>query len=112
MAVTEDKLVKTDSIDNNILTHLLLTSDLKGYVEEPGYYFEKHANAAQALDNLLLTQGWANYDWDVNKDHPEFTPENEFTVKGKVSNAFNQSLKGTHVTLLSKSPVLVKGYYD
>ena len=43
MAVTDDKLVKADSVDDNILTHLLLTSDLKGYVERPGYYFENHA---------------------------------------------------------------------
>ncbi len=63
MAVTEDAQVKTDTANNdNILTRLLLTSDLKGYVEEPSYYFKHTQTAWHALDNLLLTQGWVNYE--------------------------------------------------
>jgi len=65
MAVTDDTQVKTDSLNSeNIITRTLLTSDLKGYVEEPGYYLSsKTTEAWQALDNLLFTQGWVGYDW-------------------------------------------------
>ena len=60
LAVTDDSQVKKDTLnDDNILSHLLLASDLTGYIENPGYYFSsKNKFTAQALDNLLLTQGW------------------------------------------------------
>ncbi|HEY2581890.1 MAG TPA: carboxypeptidase-like regulatory domain-containing protein, partial [Mucilaginibacter sp.] len=72
LAVTDDAQVKQDTLNNeNIMTRLLLTSDLKGFVEEPGYYLQtKNAKSWQALDNLLLTQGWVNYDWQADKQHP------------------------------------------
>ena len=70
LAVTDNSQVKADSIGSNIINNLLFTSDLKGTVEEPGWYFDpdsnQHATATQkaiALDNLLLTQGWVGYDW-------------------------------------------------
>ena len=39
LAVTDDAQVKTDSLESTIVNNLLMTSDLKGTVEEPGYYF-------------------------------------------------------------------------
>jgi hypothetical protein len=109
IAVTDDDLVKQDTLNNdNILSHLLLAGDLKGYVEEPAYYLQcSNSKNPQALDNLLLTQGWVNYDWPVDKTHPLFNPETEFTVKGYVVNAFNSPVKATRVQLLSWSPLLV-----
>ncbi|QIL76112.1 MG2 domain-containing protein [Hymenobacter sp. HDW8] len=50
--------------ETTILTQLLLTSDLQGYVENPGYYFQnKTPETEQALDHLLLTQGWRRFVW-------------------------------------------------
>ncbi len=103
LAVTDDALVKTDTLnDENIFTRLLLTSDLKGYVEEPGYYFQQKAGVWQALDNLLLTQGWVSYE-PVLPTLP-FEAEHEFTVKGKVINVFSKPVKGSKLILFSKSP--------
>ncbi len=49
----------------NILTYLLLTSELRGRVESPQYYFENNSEeASAALDNLLLTQGWTRFRWE------------------------------------------------
>src|SRR6185312_12373143 len=98
---------KTDSLnDESIITRMLLTSDLKGYIEQPGYYFSKSGEAWKALDNLLLTQGWIGYDWQqvVNPPVITYRPEREFTVKGRVLNAFNKPVKKAHVLLFSKSP--------
>ncbi len=49
----------------NICSRLLLTADLRGYVYDPGYYFEMDDAAHnQALDNLMLTHGWTRYNWN------------------------------------------------
>ncbi len=49
---------------NNIVNHLLLTSDLKGQIENPGYYFSNTDSARRAADNLMLTHGWRRFIWD------------------------------------------------
>ena len=37
---------------------------MKGYVYNPAWYFLDHSDSAkQALDNLLLTQGWSRFSW-------------------------------------------------
>jgi len=106
MAVTDDAQVKTDSLGNDhIFSRMLLTSDLKGYVEEPGYYFGDNVSAKQALDNLLLTQGWVNYDPPVGK--LPFEAETGFKVRGRVNNLFNKGLKKTEMVLLSTRPQII-----
>ncbi len=61
VSVTDDNDIKPDS-SASILTNLLLTSDLKGYINNPAYYFrENNPEAAEALDLLMLTNGWRRY---------------------------------------------------
>lgn len=59
---------KVDSLQEvdpaNIFNSLWLSSDLKGNIESPGYYFENTgAESDEAADNLMLTQGWSRFDW-------------------------------------------------
>ena len=106
MAVTDDNQVKNDSLSNNILTTILLTSGLKGTVEEPGHYFQETAQAGADLDHLLLTQGWTGYDWKDVFNPPEslaYRPEFEFKIQGKVSGLSNKAGIAT-VQLLSSKP--------
>jgi hypothetical protein len=49
-----------------------------------------------------------NYDWQADRQHPEFDAEKELLVKGQVQNGLNGGVKSTHVTLLSKSPLFAK----
>jgi len=75
---------RIDSLQNvdhsNIFDYLWLSSDLKGNIESPEYYF-KNANAEtdEALDNLMLTQGWRRFQWSqVIENKPtafNFLPE-------------------------------------
>lgn len=59
-----DKLYRDIQDPKNILTHCYLTSQLKGKVYDPAYYFDsKHENREEALNLLLLTQGWRRYVW-------------------------------------------------
>ncbi len=112
LAVTDDSQVKTDSAGSTIISNLLMTSDLKGTVEEPGWYFESGSNKAIALDNLLLTQGWVGYDWKAIFNpivqQPKFTAEPEFIVQGKVTNVLNKGVEKSDVVLFSRKPELVK----
>jgi hypothetical protein len=107
LAVTDDKQVKTDTLNgDDIFTQMLLTSDLKGYVEEPGYYFQQNTENWQALDNLLLTQGWVGN--DLKSPDIQYQAEREFEVRGKVLNVFGKPAKGTRVILFSKSPSIIR----
>ena len=48
----------------SLRTSMLLCSDLKGYIHKPEYYFESDdALHKQALDLLLMVQGWRRYEW-------------------------------------------------
>ena len=73
VAVTNTAIVNPDiANENNILTNLLLTSDLVGYVEKPTYYFIKNdVKTRLALDNLLPTQGWRKINWEEIKSNQD-----------------------------------------
>ena len=59
-----DKLYQDAQDPKNIQTHCYLTSQLKGKVYDPAYYFDgNHQDREEALDLLLLTQGWRRYVW-------------------------------------------------
>ena len=69
--------------NGNILTEMLLASQIRGFVENPGYFFEKDDEEHnRALDLLLMIQGWRRYDWHtmtapgafVLNHRPEQTP--------------------------------------
>lgn len=46
------------------MTNLLLESEIKGFVETPDYYFESDdQHHRDALDLLLMIQGWRRYNW-------------------------------------------------
>ena len=85
--------------EQSIITYLYLHSELKGRIESPEYYFENTDKASdEALDNLLLTQGWRRFKWndvmDSKKPSFEFLPEVEGpVVNGKIIN----KLTGTPV---------------
>ena len=50
--------------NGNIMTEMLLASEIKGFIPEPGWYFEKDDEQhRQALDLLMMTQGWRRFDW-------------------------------------------------
>lgn len=68
----------------NILTSLLLGGDLKGFIEQPGFYFENGEPKMQELDKLMLTQGWRNINWDsvgIAREH-EFEAEKGIKISG------------------------------
>ncbi|WP_353129177.1 carboxypeptidase-like regulatory domain-containing protein [Parapedobacter pyrenivorans] len=85
--VDETKVPYEESKETSILSNLLLTSDLKGYVEEPNYYFiQPDEQKRAALDALLLTQGYRRFSYtDILADnYPQvhFFPEQGIELSG------------------------------
>ncbi len=56
-----DTLQQRDQVD--IVNYLWLTSELKGNIEHPSFYFSSSPLAREAADNLMLTQGWRRFKW-------------------------------------------------
>lgn len=68
----------------NILSYFLLTSDLKGEIENPGFYFSNDSSRLKELDALLLTQGWRKYNYSRDSIAFRFKPEPSLAVSGTV----------------------------
>ena len=88
VSVTDDSAVPLDSTAN-ILTQLLLTSDLRGHIENPAAYFSKEPSlASRSLDLLMLSQGWRRYDIPAlaqNKpEYPAIPLETSYKITGSV----------------------------
>lgn len=108
LAVTDDSQVKKDSLnDTNILSYLLMSSDLKGEIENPGYYFNSTSQQQhEELDALMLTQGWVSYQSDLAKK-PAFKAEKELTITGKITNITNKPIAKAKITMLSTRKLLM-----
>ena len=116
-----DAQTMTNGSRGNMRTWMLLSSEVRGYIHHPDYYFEaddeEHRKSA---DLLMLTQGWRRYDWELmtgQRDFEKAQPiEDRFYVYGKLNayrkrnavdgvemeaflyNQEGQSLTGTTVT--------------
>ena len=94
--------------DNNIFTDLLLTSDLKGYIHQPGYYFASPSPRKQTeLDVLLMVHGWRKYDMSQAISTAPFTPlqlpETQLALNGQVkSTILKNKLKDIALSVIVK----------
>lgn len=110
VSVTDDKDILPDSCIN-IVSHLLLTSELKGYIENPNYYLKKDdRKVTGALDLLMLAHGWRRYDINNvvkgNPVKPAYSPETSQVISGKASIVFS-SLKDGYISILALNDSLV-----
>jgi hypothetical protein len=83
----------------DIQTYLWLSSELKGSIESPEYYFSNDADVVAASDNLMLTHGWSRFRWEdikSDEDFIQYLPEYRgHILSGKVVNRTNgKSLAG------------------
>ncbi len=112
VSVTDaSKIPYNEDDETTILSNLLLTSDLKGYIEQPNYYFnEANPDRKQHLDHLLLTQGWRRFAWQdiVAQKEPDITyrPEQSLEITGKITGQYKKPLEKGKVSLISTTPGL------
>ena len=60
VSITDDNDIAVDTLDT-ILSNLLLSSELKGYIEDPAFYLQNNNQAVFAMDLLMMTHGWRRY---------------------------------------------------
>jgi len=101
IAITRNDSLST--IDhNNIQTYLLFTSELKGRIESPEYYFQVLDN--EALDNLLLTHGWRRFSWksimEGKKSIASYIPEYRgHMITGRIIDELGNPITGVSTYL-------------
>ena len=106
--INEDLVPGYEKNPENLLNFLQLSSDLRGNIEQPDYYFsDTSLTARKDLDLLMLTQGYRRFEWaqvlDTTNRPPAYAAEFGITIAGQVNSLFNKPLlKGT-VTLLQPS---------
>ncbi len=68
--------------DGNIMTDMLLSSELKGFIAHPAYYFESDDETHRLdLDLLMMVQGWRRY-----RPFPiRYQPETSLVIEGQVN---------------------------
>lgn len=103
--IDETKVPYDENSETTILSHLLLTSDLKGYIEKPNYYFNNPTDKTNAdLDVLMLTQGYRRFvykDIIANQLPPnvKFQPEDGITISGSLRTATGLPINRGNVNL-------------
>lgn len=100
-----DSLQAIDGDD--IESYLWLSSELRGKIESPAYYFNAgNPAAAEAADLLMLTQGWSRFKWEnvLNGAKPafRFLPEYEgLIISGMIKNKNSGAPSGAVKSYLS-----------
>lgn len=112
VSVTNSTVVNPDpENETNLLTSLLLTSDLKGYVEKPNHYFMNNdLNTRIELDHLLLTQGWRKLDWkEIHNplSTSTYPAEKSMNISGTLTTNGKNPVADGKITLLSTSKGMV-----
>jgi TonB-dependent SusC/RagA subfamily outer membrane receptor len=103
--IDETKVPFNETNENNIMASLLLTSDLKGYIEQPAYYFNNINDKTRTdLDVLMLTQGYHRFEWkEILNDR--FAPnvyqrESSLQVTGTVKSLSGKPVANGRVKLI------------
>jgi len=87
LSITDADLDNTQT-NSTIITDLLLSGDVKGYINNPAYYFTGAADAKTNLDLVMLTHGWRRYNWDdmlaAKMPAIKYPADNYLSVYGQV----------------------------
>ncbi|HUQ67196.1 MAG TPA: hypothetical protein VM101_13625 [Flavitalea sp.] len=91
--------------EDDIFSNVLLTSDIKGYIHNPAYYFSNESDSVRNhLDLVMMTNGWRRFKWpDVlagkfpATDHQ---PADYLTVRGKVNGLTKQELVNKEISAI------------
>ena len=84
-----DAHTMTNGKQGNMKTWMLLSSEVRGYINNVDYYFEADdAKHRKDADLLMLTQGWRRYDWRLMSERYTFRKaqpiEDQFYLNGQL----------------------------
>lgn len=103
LVINKEELGTMQNLRQNILSYFLIDSELKGNIENPGYYFKNDSIINNDLEALMLTQGWSKYNYSKPYSSHSIKPEKSLTVSGKVNKLFSdkKGQKDIHLTLIT-----------
>ena len=91
--------------EEDIFSNVLLTSDIKGYVHNPAYYFSNESDSVRNhLDLVMMTNGWRRFKWKdaLAGKFPKTThlPSDYLTLSGKVNGLTKQDLVNKEISAI------------
>lgn len=91
--------------ESNILSYLMLQSELRGDIKNAARYFDTtNVQHTKQLDMLLLTQGWRDFVWKRLADTTlriAYIPEQGISLSGTVLDKKNAAIPNANVTLVA-----------
>lgn len=108
IAVTDANKVQKDINGSNILTHLLLQSDVKGQIENPAIFFrDENRSTISKLDLIMLTHGWRRFNWEEKELNLNPTKIFDFAkgynISGIVQSTNNKPLANVLLNMIAQS---------
>lgn len=108
--VDESKILVDEDAGKTILSYLLLSTGVNGYIENPNFYFENVTTESRAcLDILMLTQGYRRFEWKEleNGTVPlaanTFKPEKMMDISGILKSKAGKPIRDCAITLIPQA---------
>ncbi len=84
-----DGSVSPSGSPGNIMSDILITSDLAGIIENPDFYLEPQKDRITELDHLMMTHGWRRFAWEnvLAEELPEieYQPSSTLSLRGRIT---------------------------
>jgi len=108
MVINKAEMGEIQEGRHNILTYLLMGSELNGNIEKPAQYFDtNNPNRFAEMDALMLTQGWSRYNYvPMELSTPvKFMPEQKIGLSGTITGGISgdKPLEGIQLTMTTMS---------
>lgn len=112
LAVTDEGQFVKNPNSGNILTHLLLQSDIKGHISNPGLLFRNQNRLTlHIMDLVMLTHGWRRFPWPEIQEGSFPSKEFDFAkglpISGQARSGFDNRLKNVDLNIIAKSGDIV-----
>ncbi len=116
VSVTDADMNPVGKNEENIFSSLLMTSDIKGYVYNPAYYFSSDDDSVkQHLDLVMMVNGWRRFTWQkiMTGQWPvvKQQPDDHLAIQGKVVGLSSTMLANRTINAILKTKVGTPNYY-
>lgn len=113
LSVTDRESAPFDTIQDNIVSSLMLSSEVKGRVEQPQYYFKNiNTKTDFDLDLLMLTQAWRRYDITKMLDNVQpqckYPIEQSQAITGTIRGLWKKNMKSPSLLIMCKEPRMLQ----
>jgi len=101
LVINKEPLGKSQSLRQNILSYYLLDSELRGKIENPGFYFNSPRDMQYHLDALMLTQGWRKYHYAKPLGKLLYKPEKNLSITGVIKRNPYRKTKKVNISMMT-----------